>query len=167
MPRNNKVIDRVFADIVGQGQDKGTYNDFLAVDEKLGIRQSQLLRDMKEKYVSIVQDCKSNLSYLAALEEIISQIRCTEVIDSELRLSLSRSYIYARSTFFRRGKEINDIRVLMGKTTEFGTAPLYGTDLESLLKDTDFRALCKEKLLEVMNRKIEANVRLFNIVFAY
>jgi hypothetical protein len=85
------------------------------------------------------------------MEEIIIQMRCKEVIDSELRLSLSRNYIYARSLFYRRGNKINDIRVVVGRVED------HGTDLDALMKDQVFRDVCTSTLLGHMDREIEAN----------
>ena len=74
------------------------------------------------------------------------------MIDSELRLSLSRNYIYARSIFYRRGNQINDIRVVIG-TTE-----THGDNLGTLVFDADFKALCKVKLLIAMEKEIKQNI---------
>ena len=98
---------------------------------------------------------------MSCLEEIIIQIRCKEVIESELRLSLNlnkkkdMSYIYARTLFYRRNKQINDIRVCIGSSEQ------YGDDLVLLLSDVEFRQICQVKLLEVMDKEIEANI--FNL----
>lgn len=158
MPTNNKITERVFAAIAETGGVKGAYERFLSIDQELGFKESAKLKRLKDNYRILVQDIKTNIKVLAALEEIIIQIRAKEVINSDLRLSLSRDYIYARSTFYRRGNKINDIRVVVGKTTEFGVAPLFGTDLDKLIVDPNFRILCKEKLKDAMDKEIEANL---------
>lgn len=159
MPRNNKVTGRVFAEIAETSRQKGAYDEFLAIDQKNGFQESEELKKLKEDYRILVHDIKTNINVLACLEEIITQIRAKEAIDSELRLSLSRNYIYARSSFFRKDKKINDIRVVVGKIDEFGN------NIEELLKDTTkFRLLCKEKLIEAMDKEINININNLNLV---
>jgi len=74
------------------------------------------------------------------------------VIDQELRLSLSRNYIYARSIFYRRDNQINDIRIVVG-TTETFPEPL-----EDLIEDLGFRGVCIAKLSKAMEKEIKNNV---------
>lgn len=159
MPRNNKVTERVFADIAETRDRKGAYEKFLAIDKEMGLQESELLISMKEKYNELASESAEAIKTLAALEEIIVQIRSKQVINSELRLSLSRDYIYARSSFYRKSTAINDIRVVVAKTSE------YGDDLDELLKDTNFRILCKQKLIEAMDKEIEKNVTNLNLVY--
>jgi len=166
MPKNNKVTERVFADLAETIGEKGAYDRFLAIDQEMGLDESATQTAMKSKYAQLAHTRAEDIKCLAAMEEIIVQMRCKQVIESELRLSLSRDYIYARSTFYRRGKEINDIRVIVGKTTEYGVAPLFGTDLDTLLKDKSFRTICHMKLTEAMDKEIEKNVKQLNLVYA-
>jgi hypothetical protein len=159
MPRTNDVTKRVFADIAETPKKKGSYTTFLNIDKIMGLPESDSLRAFKDEYSELTSENSGTFSTLAALEEIIIQIRCKEVIDSELRLSLSRHYIYARSLFYRRGKTINDIRVIAGTTKEFGT------DMDKLLEDPEFKLLCKTKLLEAMDKEIDKNVKSLNPVY--
>lgn len=149
MPRNNKTIERVFTEIV---PDK-LYDKFINVDQELGLQESETQTAMKDMYVNMLANMRRDLKEVAQVEEIIIQLRAKEQIDKELRLSLSRNYIYARSLFYRIGKEINDIRVIIGKTED------HGDDIEVLLKDPEFRELCKSKLIEAMDKIIEVNVK--------
>jgi len=163
MPQINKVTNRVFAEVT----ETGGYEKFLSIDNEMGIPESDLLKRLKSKYKEVALNCVDDISSLSSLEEVIIQIRSKEVIDSELRLSLSRNYIYARSTFYRRGKEINDIRVIIGKTDD-PEHPEYDRDLNTLLSDPDFRLVCKQKLLEAMDKEIEKNLLTqFNYVHKY
>jgi hypothetical protein len=161
MPRNNEITKRVFADIAETQPGTGSYDKFLAVDEELNLPVSTRLELAKEKYRGLTQDCVYDINVLAMLEEIIIQIRCKEVIYSELRLSLSRNYIYARSLFYRRGREINDIRVIVGTTDQ------YGTNLNKLLKSKSFTTICWTKLTVAMNKEIENNINQLNTVYKY
>jgi len=126
MPRLQKVTVKVFAEIAETPQKKGSYDTFLNIDEVLGIPVNDQLQELKTMYNEIVTDQKNAIESLAAIEEIVIQIRCKNVISKELRLSLSkhsdvRQYIYARSIFYRRGNKINDIRVVIGTTKEYGS----------------------------------------------
>lgn len=159
MPTNNKVTRRVFAEIAETNRQKGAYDEFLAIDQKMGFRESEHIKKFKEDYKMLVNDIAANIKILAALEEIITQFRAKEAIDSELRLSLSREYIYARSSFYRKDNKINDIRVVVGKISK------YGDNIEELLKDTEFRILCKEKLIESMDKEINININNLNLVY--
>ena len=151
MPRLNKVTEKVFAEIAETPKKKGMYTTFLDIDRVMDLKESAKLMALKDEYDELTTENKGTISMLAALEEIIIQLRCKEVIDSELRLSLSRNYIYARSLFYRRGNKINDIRVVVGRTED------HGTDLDELMKDQIFRDVCKSTLLGHMDREIEAN----------
>lgn len=152
MPRNNKVTERVFADIAGSQTQKEAYKKFLELDKELGLEESDILSLMKSTYADLLDESREAIATLARVEEIIIQIRAKEVVDSELRLSLSRNYIYARSLFYRRGNQINDIRVIVGKTSDFGD------NIDELLMDEEFRTLCINKLHEAMDKEIDKNV---------
>lgn len=159
MPRNNKVTGRVFAEIAETSRQKGAYDKFLAIDQEMGFQESESLKKLKKDYKVLVNDIATNIKVLAALEEIITQIRAKEAIDSELRLSLSRDYIYARSSFYRKDNKINDIRVVVGKVEE------YGDKLDKLIKDQNFRTLCKVKLIESMDKEININITNLNLIY--
>ncbi len=152
MPRLQKVTEKVFAEIAESPQKKGAYTTFLNIDDVLGLPESKQLTELKALYADIVASAKKTVSTLAAIEEIVIQIRCKSVINSELRLSLSRNYIYARSIFYRRGNQINDIRTVVG-TTE-----TYGDDLGKLIDDLGFRDLCITKIEAAMDSEIKSNI---------
>lgn len=152
MPRLQKVTEKVFAEIAETPQKKGAYTTFLDIDNVLGLPEDDQLKELKDLYSEIVEDQKDSIIALAAIEEVVIQIRCKKVINKELRLSLSRNYIYARSIFYRRGNQINDIRVVVGTTEEFGSL------LEVLIDHPTFRPLCVSKLQEAMNKEISTNI---------
>jgi len=157
MPRTNKVTERVFTDL-----SKTSIEDFLRVDEEMGLQVTPTQSAMMERYKALAEEADfiEVLDAIAGIEEIIIQLRCKQVISSELRLSLSRNYIYARSLFYRRGKEINDIRVVAGKTEQ------YGDNLEELLQDVDFRNVCHNELVKVMDREIARNISNLKLIYA-
>jgi hypothetical protein len=151
MPRTNKVTEKVFAEIAETPKKKGMYTTFLNIDKIMGLPESETLKELKALYDELTSENKGTFSILAALEEIIIQIRAKEVVDQELRLSLSRNYIYARSLFYRRGNKINDIRVVVGTTEQ------WGEDLDSLMDNTLFKVQARTKVLTAMDKEIEIN----------
>jgi len=160
MGRNNKTIDRIFSEIVpSNGGD--LYDNFFAYEKAHGIVEDETLSAMKSFYKFLIDSHKTSLENIAAIEEVIVQIRSKHAIDKELRLSLSRNYIYARSIFYRRGFEIHDIRVIVGKTED------HGSDLDSLILNQDFRDMAKKKLIELMDSEIESNIKQLQTVISY
>jgi hypothetical protein len=159
MPRTNKITERVFADLAETRNQKGAHERFLSLDKEMGLQETPSLIALKDKYKFIAEEFVSDLSELAGIEEIIIQMRCKQVINSELRLSLSRNYIYARSLFYRRGNQINDIRVIVGLTEDFGT------NLSEIINDQIFRDVATSKLLGAMDKEIEKNM--FNLKLVY
>ena len=166
MPRTNKITGRVFADLSKTPTQLGANERFLNLDEEMGLQVSESLSALKSKYKSLSEesDFVDVLDNLASIEEIIIQMRCKRVVESEIRLSLSRNYIYARSLFFRRGNEINDIRVIVGKTDELGQD--FNTINIRLSTDPAFLVLCSSKIREAMDKEIEKNVLKLNTVYA-
>ena len=152
MPRLQKVTEKVFAEIAETSQKKGAYTTFLDIDKVLNLEEDNQLSGLKGMYKEIIKEQKEVISTLAAIEEVVIQIRCKRVISQELRLSLSRNYIYARSVFYRRGNQINDIRVVVGTTEE------YGDDLKELIKIDTFRDVCILDLTVAMEKEIDKNI---------
>ena len=152
MPRLQKVTEKVFAEIAETPQKKGAYTTFLDIDKVLNLEEDNQLSGLKGMYKEIIKEQKEVISTLAAIEEVVIQIRCKRVISQELRLSLSRNYIYARSVFYRRGNQINDIRVVVGTTEE------YGDDLKELIKIDTFRDVCILDLTVAMEKEIDKNI---------
>lgn len=161
MPKHIKINKRIFANIIEDGGQEGNRDRFLNIDKEFGLNESPLLKTIKEKYCEISKSCEKDIKVLAALEEIIIQLRDKEIIDSEMRLSLSRDYIYARSTFYRKENQINDIRVVAGKTEE------WGDDLNQLTNDLNFRVMCISKLQIAMDKEIIDNIKNINHIFNF
>ena len=158
MPRTNKITARVVP------ENKGAYQDFLNLDERTKSNVSNLLKLVKLEYEKMALIYTEPIDMMSRLEEIIIQIRCKEAIIEELRLSLNlnkkkdMSYVYARTLFYRKNKQINDIRVCIGSSDQ------YGTDLVGLLEDEEFRHICVIKLTEVMDKEIEVNINNLKLV---
>jgi len=171
MPRIQKVTEKVFAEIAETPQKKGAYTTFLNIDKVLNLPEDNLLLDMKEQYSDIVYSRRKELKTLAALEEIIIQLRCKHVISKEIRLSLSRNYIYARSIFYRRGNQIHDIRIVVGSTMEWGTdlvgllerVPTAPDEVDMFVNE-EFTDMCMEKLSVAMDKEIKKNTNQLKVL---
>ena len=81
-----------------------------------------------------------------------------ENIDN-VKLSLVREYIYARSTFYRNDKESKDIRIIVDKS-EF-----HGTDLHKLVGDKEFMSTAKTKLKRAMEMESDDNIREYKKIY--
>lgn len=158
MGRVNKTIEGVFTNIVGTSSEISTYNQFINQGEDLNI--SKELQDLTDTYVKLVNDHKNTFEQLASLEEIIMQMRIKENLD-DIKLSLVREYIYARTPFYRKDKKAKDVRVIVDKI-EFH--PEVGTNIEILIGNEDFMERAKEKLVTAMDTEIKENVRLLKIL---
>ena len=154
MGRVNKTIEGVFTNIVGTSSEISTYNQFINQGEDLNI--SKELQDLTDTYVKLVNEHKNTFEQLASLEEIIMQMRIKENLD-DIKLSLVREYIYARTPFYRKDKKAKDVRVIVDKI-EFH--PEVGTNIEILIGNEDFMARAKEKLTSAMDSEIKENIRL-------
>jgi hypothetical protein len=154
MGRVNKTIEGVFTNIVGTSSEISTYNQFINQGEDLNI--SKELQDLTDTYVKLVNDHKNTFEQLASLEEIIMQMRIKENLD-DIKLSLVREYIYARTPFYRKDKKAKDVRVIVDKI-EFH--PEVGTNIEILIGNEEFMTRAKEKLTSAMDSEIKENIRL-------
>lgn len=158
MGRVNKTIEGVFTNIVGTSSEISTYNQFINQGEDLNI--SKELQDLTDTYVKLVSDHKNTFEQLASLEEIIMQMRIKENLD-DIKLSLVREYIYARTPFYRKDKKAKDVRVIVDKI-EFH--PEVGANIEILLGNDEFMARAKEKLVTAMDSEIKENIRLLKVL---
>lgn len=103
MARNNRLTEQVFT-----GLDPGK---FLSTDEFLGITETPEITKAKELYRKLLDHISPSMTALVTLEETLVQLRCREVIDSNIKLSFIKNYIYARSLFYRSENDVKDIRV--------------------------------------------------------
>jgi len=152
MGKNNRLTEGVFSDIVGNE----SYYDFLHSDTAMGINPTPDIIKCKELYIRILNRNREDIQTLAKLEETITQLRCKEVAKKEIKLSQVRGYIYARTPFFRSGKDIKDIRVVVGKTE------VYGDNLDALFVNKSFVIQAKEKLMAAMTEQIKQNMTYIN-----
>lgn len=153
MGRVNKMTEGVFTDLVGTATQISKYDEFI---NNIGNKPSKDLKSLKTAYVNSINTNKDVFIKLAALEEVILQIRSRDEImtgsTDEVKLSLVREYLYARYPFYRKGMTTKDIRVIVDKS-EF-----WGQDLNVLIKNKDFMSKAKEKLVSAMNEIIDSNL---------
>jgi hypothetical protein len=140
MARNNRLTEQVFT-----GLDPGK---FLSTDEFLGITETPEITKAKELYRKLLDHISPSMTALVTLEETLVQLRCREVIDSNIKLSFIKNYIYARSLFYRSENDVKDIRVIVGKISEDGDDP------DVLLDDDVFMVLATMKIKEAMDLEI-------------
>ena len=149
MGRFNATIDGVFTDLVEVGQIP-SYDKF--VNYGNDIKPSKELKKFTTEYKNMVKMFGPTIEKLATMEEIIMQMRAKENIE-DLKLSLVRDYVYARSPFYRRGKTSKDIRVIVDKS-EFWEF----TNVDDLLNNKDFMDKAISKLTKAMDGEIKNNI---------
>lgn len=153
MGRFNKTIDGVFTDIVEVGQIP-SYDKFVNYGNDM--KQSRELKKFTTEYKNLVKVFGPTVEKLATLEEIIMQMRSKESVE-DVKLSLVRDYLYARCSFFRRGKLSKDIRVIVDKA-EFWEY----TNIDELSKNKEFMDKAIGKLTKAMDSEIKNNMYEFN-----
>jgi hypothetical protein len=157
MGRVNKLTDGVFTGIVGNASEVSTYDRFINLKEDLS--NSKESNEFLKEYQSVITENKTVFDKLAALEEIIMQLRSRDNICEDFKLSIVREYIYARTPFFRRDKGTKDIRVIVG-LTEF-----YGDNTQNLMGNDEFVGKATSKLTDAMNQEISANISQYKKIF--
>lgn len=148
MGRVNKEIEGVFTDIVGTDSELSSYDVFLNNAPKA---VSKELRDYTSEYKKMIDKNRKTFENLSRLEEIVMQLRSKENI-SGIKLSLVRQYIYARCSFYRKGKTAKDIRVIVDNV-EF-----WESDMEKLSKNPEFMERALRKLIKAMEIEILENM---------
>lgn len=152
MGRRNKINGQMaFAAIQGKEGEAPEYDRFLFLDQELGITENDPLKRAKEIYRTYMSnnDMVRKIKFLADLEELISQLRSREMVEDQIKLSIQSNYVYARSTFYRKRFEPNDIRTIIGRTD------IVGDDVNTLVKDKEFMTMAVNELKEVMSDEIE------------
>jgi hypothetical protein len=145
-----QITKGVFIDLIGSDTEIPSYDVFLTYENT----KNKTLNKYTKEYSKLITQHKPTINRMAKLEEIVLQLRAIEKVD-DIKLSLVRDYIYARTPFFRLGKTTKDIRVLVDRS-EFWT-----TDLESLLTNEAFMIKAKNKLIDAMNEEVSSNIKEF------
>ena len=150
MSRVNKTIEGVFTDIVGTNSKISLYDAFMNREEKV----SKEIKSYLSEYKKLIDKNKNDFEKLAALEEIIMQMRTKDNI-SDIKISVVRDYIYARCPFYRKDKVAKDIRIIIDHL-EF-----YKDRINEIESIPELLAKAKEKLGTVMESEIAENVHNF------
>lgn len=149
MGRFNATIDGVFTDLVEVGQIP-SYEKF--INNGNDIKPSKDLKKFTTEYKNLVKMFGPTIEKLATMEEIIMQLRAKESVE-DVKLSLVRDYVYARTPFFRRGKTSKDIRVIVDKE-EFWEF----TNVDDLVNNKDFMDKAIGKLTKAMDSEIQNSI---------
>jgi len=156
MSRTNKTISGVFVNIVGNSNEFPTYDRFIKEGDNMS--SSHVLKNYTKKYNDIVIQHEETLHTLANLEEIILQMRVMENLNvSQIKLSVTRGYIYARCPFYRREHVANNITSIVGLTD------IYGDNMDILMDDPEFMNKTLSKLKQTMKEDIELSINNYNI----
>ena len=156
MSRTNKTISGVFVNIVGNLFEFPTYDRFIKEGDNMS--SSHVLKNYTKKYNDIVIQHEETLHTLANLEEIILQMRVMENLDvSQIKLSVTRGYIYARCPFYRREHVANNVTAIVGLTD------IHGDHMELLMNDPEFMNKTLSKLKQTMKEDIELSINNYNI----
>jgi hypothetical protein len=157
MGRINKTIEGVFIDIVGNSSKLSGYDQFLNQGND---NPSRELNKLTNDYKSLIVGHKEIFEQLAALEEVIMQLRIRENLD-DIKLSQVREYVYARTPFYRKDKVAKDVRVIVDKM-EFH--PEGDGNIDILLGKKDFMEKAKYKVAQAMDNEIEENIRVIKLM---
>ena len=111
----------------------------------IGTDESPMINEYADTYVEIAHVVEK----LAKIEEIVLQKRCMKEENLNIKLSILREYVYARTPFFRRDKSTKDIRVIVSRIDII--YPNKIPSLDELYDDKDFMNTAKTKLIEAMN----------------
>lgn len=161
MGRVNLKIEGVFNDLVGSDSQISQYDKFINYGKENSTDDDSTLSLMTGEYENLIKKNKNAFIKLAKAEEIILQLRSIENLGdtdtSDVKLSLVREYVYARSPFFRKGKTSKDIRVIVDKIDNWGGEGSF----EQLNNNFRFMSSAITKLKSVMTEEVNENIREF------
>lgn len=111
----------------------------------IGTDNDPIINEYTDTYIEIAHVVEK----LAKIEEIVLQKRCMKEDNLNIKLSILRDYVYARTPFFRRDKSTKDIRVIVSRIDLI--YPNEIPTLDKLYDDKDFMDTAKTKLIEAMS----------------
>lgn len=139
--REEKTIDTLFQDIMDKNPIMGFNKEKNLSDE---------LKSYCDEYQQLMVDLKPQMVKLSILETLILQYRSkSKIKESVVFFIVNKNYIYARIPFYRIDKNINDIRVIVGKT-EF-----YGDDVDSLKNNNEIMNIAINKINKSIDKHIQ------------
>jgi hypothetical protein len=117
------------------------------IKQFLGTDESPMANEYANTYVEIAHVVEK----LSKIEEIILQKRCMKDENLNIKLSILRDYIYARTPFYRRNKSTKDIRVIVSRIDLI--YPNKIPTLDELYMDSEFMDKAKTKLIDSMSEE--------------
>ena len=160
MGRVNKTIEGAFIDIVGGPTEMSEYDKFL---QNTITNPSEVLSEMTTEYEILCGKHKHTFERLSLLEEIILQLRIREDL-SDVKLSMVRDYIYARTPFYRKNRDAKDIRVIVDKASLVPELS-SGAGIEILYGNEEFMNQSRRKLGDTMDNEIRENIQQYRLMY--
>ena len=124
------ITNGVFTN-VNKGNIFKTYTKFAQLDETLNLEISEDTKALIKAYEDDAAKIEPAIQKLALMEDIIMLMRARNNI-SNVRIFTIRTYIYARATCYRSDTINQEIRAIVGNTTN------HGEDLDSLFNNKEF-----------------------------
>ena len=153
----NKLSKGVFTEIVETEKKKSLFNQFIT--DVSSDDNGQTVNQLLSRYKKLISNYENVFKELALIEESILQIKTRESV-RDIKLYMVRDYIYARTSFFRLGNDIKDIRIIVDKINNYG---ITEDNLSSLLENERFMDKLTRKLNSVMDIEIKTNSDLLQI----
>lgn len=146
MGRNNKNLTGVFSNIIMDGEP--SHYRFIKEQKTLKKPKPELAQ-LNHQYKDILMKYQPIIEKLGVLEVLIMQNRILEnFTEKDIKIYKLRNYIYARIPFYNITTKSKDIRVLVGKTSE------WGANVKKLLGNEKFMGIVKEELTSLMKTQI-------------
>ena len=148
--KKDKNIHPIFAPLVGGANEVGTLNRF--------IKASNYTDSNEIRFQDIIDDIAPKLLELADLEEIILQTRAWKGLTMEdIKLVVNNGYIYARAPFYRRDVSGKELRVTIGKHSDWAGI-IHSDNLEDLYEFQPFMQTAYSNLTRAMSKIIMENI---------
>lgn len=153
MGRINKNLNGAFSNIVS-----GTpaYYTFMNEQSKLSPPKPELSR-LNNEYKGLLTKHVGVIEKLATLELLIIQHRILENFsEKDVKVYKLRNYLYARLPFSRLYSNSKDIRVIVGKTEQ------WGTNIKKLRTNQMFMNIVNDKLKTTIKSEINKTKAQYN-----
>ena len=151
--KTNKYTETVFLGLLDTEELIGKLTQFINAGDNDDPNQ--------QKYNEIVSNIKKDIKELSTLEEIILQVRAWKNLKNEdIKITITREYIYVRAPFYRSDKVAKEIRAIVGKIEDW---PLATVSVENMYDDTTFMSIAKNALARQMHMVILENLEKYSI----
>ena len=174
MGRTNKTLQGAFTKICGSTKTKSSIEQFLerfrisgeyclAKESRDGITEYSVAR-LIEDYKQRVNEATPQVHILAKLETMIMQLKSRSDINDITLYFNKGKYIYARCPFYRSDNDINEIRTIIGLSSQYLTP---GQTIDDLYNNQEFMAMVKNKIAELMEEEIFNSADEFELLKHY